>query len=223
MPAPSSRGRRDPLKTETRTTMEERTINPETTECVELIRRIVGSYIDHPEALEIEALDFRDEVRFEIKGHTDDMRRLVGTGGGAHVAALEFLVKQMGRARQVVHKLRLLEPDPGVRREEYPSPTATSFDPTPMTSLIRDMVLACGLDEAAVVPSFESAPAELPISILFQIFTRTSEDYESLIVSPPRARNGLTVEIAIAILLRAAAKKAGVKMDVKAVNPTDNK
>ncbi len=194
-------------------------ITEDTQTAMDLLREIVGTYIDHPEALELTARDFRDEVQFEMRVHTDDMKRAVGSNRGTHIAALEHLCKCFGRARQVVHKLRLLEPDPGQRREDYPSPVAESFDPAPTARLIETVIMAAGVDQVQVVTSAQNAPTERPLSFLFQCFTRTEDDWESLTVSPPRARNNLSVESALGILMDAAAKRSGVEFQLSFQKP----
>lgn len=200
--------------------MHERTISPETAEANALIRSLVESYIDHPDALAINVRDYGSQVYWVLQCHADDMRKMVGADRGAHVAALEHLVKAMGRARQVVHTFRLLEPAEGVRREEYPEHVAKDFDPAPAAARLREIVLALGIDEVAVVTSKLSAPLERPLSFAFQVHVRTVEDYESLIVSPPKARNGLTAIAAIGTLYRAAEHKSGVKFTVSVVDPS---
>ncbi len=198
--------------------MNERPITADTTEAVELIRSLVFTYIDHPDDLAITVRDFGDQVYFVMQGHSDDYRRLVGAKG-AHVASLEFIVKQMGRARQVVHNLRLLDPEPALRRDGYPSETAEAYDTGPMAELLKSLFLACGLDEVKIVTTQEGEPRDRPLSFKFSVFTRTQDDYESITISPPRARNELSVMSALTFLLNAAGQRAGVRFNLVAVQP----
>ena len=198
--------------------MHDDTISEDTLTAVDLIRSLVETYIDHPEALVLNVRDYGDQVYFTAQGHSDDHKRLVGTGG-AHVAALEHLVKAMGRARQVVHSFRLLNPEPSGRREDYEEKDAETHDPEPAEKLLRNLIRAVGIDEVSIVVSMRSLPDERPLSYLFQVYTRTEDDHEALIVSPRNARNGLTAVAAIGTLFRAAARKAGVKYTIEAVKP----
>ncbi len=196
-------------------------LTEDTTTALALLRELIATYIDHADELRIDARDFRDEVQFEIVCASDDMRRMVGGNKGSHIAALEHLCKAFGRARQVVHKLRLLEPDPGTRREDYPSPIAERFDPATIAKLIESVVMAVGVDQTQIVTVAQNAPNERPLSYLFQIYTRTADDWELLTVSPPRARANLSVASALSILMDAAAKRNGVVFALAFPNPAD--
>lgn len=201
-------------------------ISEDTQAAVDLIRSLCASYIDFPTDLWIDVSDFRDEVQFEIRVKSDDMKRMVGSNRGMHIAALTHLVAAMGTARGIVHKIRLLEPEPGVRRPSYPKNVAEEFAPAPFAKLIHHVVLACGV-ESQIVTAKLNAPDERPLSFIFSVYTRTNEDFESLTVSPTEARNNLSVASALTILMDATAKRNGVVFSLSFPppahsNPPDN-
>lgn len=193
-------------------------VSEDTESATTLIRRLVTTYVSRPESLWLEANESDAGVAFVMRCAGEDMRTVIGSNKGSHVAALEFLVLAMGRSREVPHRLRVLEPDDGERRGSYIAQTADSHDATGTASLIQTVCEACGV-EVQCVTSMASAPTVRPLSYVFQLFTRTADDFNSLTLSPAGSRNGLSVATALETLMRAAGRRQGVVYAVKAEKP----
>lgn len=196
--------------------MHDQQISEDTQTAVALLRELITSYTEFHRDIEISVKDFDSECIFKFRGNTDDYHNLVGRAG-RRVAALEHIVKLMGRSRGVIHRFRLLEPESGPRREAYEYPVADSYDPEPITNLVKTLIVACGVEDVQIVRAMTSAPNERPLSYSFSVFTRSAQDYDALTVPPPHTRQNLTLILAIEALLEQAGKLAGVRFSLVAV------
>lgn len=194
-------------------------VTEDTEACLALIRELVSSYLYRPGDLWLDAQETEEGVKFLFRVNAYDMKLMIGPQRGLHLSALELVVKQMGKARDVAHSIRLFEPDFGEPAGSYPNENARAHDTTSAAKLLKTLAEATTDDQIEVVTSAVSAPGEMPLSFSFQIYPRTTDGYEKLTRLPEDARNGLWLETALATLFHIAARKSGVRYSVSAIRP----
>jgi predicted RNA-binding protein YlqC (UPF0109 family) len=178
----------------------------------DLIRDLAISFIDHPETLELSVKEHPGACYWAMRGHADDQPKLVGKRG-AHVQALGFLVKALGQSNDSLYTFKLLEPEPAPRRDTSPPKLASDYDMRPMRDLLCRVLENLGIGDFKVEGVFSPG---MPISILFNIRTRTPEDYATLTVAPD---GGLTIVGALGTLFRASANRDGVRINLEVLRP----
>lgn len=176
----------------------------------ELLRDLVETYIDHPEELRIATEAFPGAIYFKLQGHADDYGKLVGKGG-AHIGAMNVIVRLMGDAVGMLYSFKLEEPEAGERRPLRPLMLARTFDPEPSRQLLDRLIAALPVGDFVV--NVEQT-CRAPLSYTFTIGVRAAEDYALMTVAPGDAKPQMTLVGAIGTLFRAAANKAGVKFQI---------
>jgi predicted RNA-binding protein YlqC (UPF0109 family) len=179
----------------------------------DLLRDLATAFIDHPEKLDVSFKEFPGACNWSMRGHADDQPKLVGKRG-AHIQALAFIVKALGLTNDSLYKLKLLEPEPDARRDASPPRLASDYDPRAMRDLLCRVLENLGIGEFKV--EAVTSPG-MPIAVLFNIHTRTAEDYTALTVAPEVG--GLTVVGALGTLFRAHANKVGVRINLEVLRP----
>ncbi len=135
------------------------TLRPHTAEALEIFRELVSSFIDHPEALQVEVREFPGAAYWSVLPHADDYGKVCGRKG-AHIRALTQLLARIGSTNGERWRLRLPEPEPGPRRESSPAVQMKTYDPTRAEELLaRSVGAALGCD--VVVDSEEIADEKL--------------------------------------------------------------
>jgi len=113
----------------------------DTIEIMDLLRELVESFTEHHNALKIEAKEYPGACYWMIKVHADEQPKVVGRRG-TNIRALSVIIAAIGAAIGEKYTLRLLEPDPAIRRDHTPRKTVTSYDPARAIELLRWAVAA---------------------------------------------------------------------------------
>jgi len=188
----------------------------ETTETKQLIRDLLASFTNHPEALDIEAQLAPGSAYWMIKGHPEDEPILVGRQG-SHVRALAFLIQSFGQARDEQHTCRLLterEPRP---RPQMEARAVLRFDPEPSRALLSRILEELAIDSFAVLVGPGTEPRR-SLTFVFSIQVKDAADYNVLTVAPDSSSE--TIVGALGTLFRAIAKKNGVRFVITVEKPS---
>jgi len=174
------------------------------------MRELVEKFIDHPQALQIEAeIDYiHDILHVRMQCDADDHPKLVGKGG-AHFDALAILFAEIGMAEgREVRLRRHREPEQGYQRPHIPRKIPLSYNAREPQKLLVKLLTALGIGDARVEATIQPGS---PIGIVFQIHTRSSDEYRSLTVPDEDANTTMTTIGALGTLFRAYAAKDGVR------------
>lgn len=194
-------------------------------EHTDLIRRLIESFIDHPQSLRIETSDRNGHVYFLMQCHADDHPKMVGKGG-SHFHALRLIIAELGKQAETSYKLcRYQEPEPAPRRERSASKMVTSYSPDDACRLMEAIFANLCAGQYAV--EAEMNPALRPLTYTINITTRDSADYIALTRYasstehiPENAESPMTIIGAIGTLFRAYANRDGVRFSVQLKRPT---
>lgn len=177
----------------------------------ELLRDLVHAFTMHPEALQLEAQHTTGAALWIMKGHKDDERFLVGSGG-SHVRALSFLVRCIGLARREQYTFKLITIQAPRKRPPMDPNDAITHDPEPTRALLERILQELSIGSFSV----DVGPGVGPRAALTYVFTirvKDGADYNALTVAPfPESTE--TIVGALGTLFRAIAKKNGVRFDI---------
>lgn len=192
------------------------------TEAVEIIRELVGNYIDQPDALDIKLQETSDgSCYFAMRGAKRDDGKLIGNAG-SHVEALSFLVQQMGSVQGKNWTFRLIT-NPGEKAvSEMRDPRdVLDFDPKPALDFLAKLLYAFGI--AVPITVGPGSGPRNSLTFEFIIWTTTRAAYRELTVPPDDDPDSvfydMTIIGAIGTLMRACAKKSGVRFVIVAEEP----
>jgi predicted RNA-binding protein YlqC (UPF0109 family) len=187
-------------------------MRPKTAKLRDLLQRIIAGFIDHPEQLEISISEVDAGVYWTIRGAADDQPKLVGRDG-AHVDALGRFLYEAGRAVGEVHRLELLEPQPGDRRQRSEDHIAKNYDPEPARALLLEaLIFALGFDRISVAVQRKS---EFPPSYVFDVAVDDAEAFDRLATPRVLAGDSSSLADALGFLWRARARRDGVKFRIE--------
>lgn len=183
----------------------------ETNQTKEILRDLCSAFLDHPDALEIEAQEAPGSCFWQIRGHREDESKLVGRDG-SHVRALAFLVGRFGAARSEAHTFKLLterrpEPRPPLKPKK-----AIRYDTKPVEGLLVRILSELDLGDFFVTVGPGTGARDV-LTFVFSIVVKDPLDVRILTVRPD-PNSDETIVGAIGTLFRAIAKKNGVRFDL---------
>lgn len=178
----------------------------------DLIHDLLASFTAKPEEIAIEVKEHPGRVYWVVKACGEDTPRIVGRSG-AHLKALQFLVREIGKSLDSTHSLELLDPEPGMRPDEPKEPTATSHDPSREVVLLQNLVEALGVSESKVEAFLRPERLDGRLYFDLNVWVRDDQDYKLLTV-PPSVKSKATVVEALGVLFRAGAKRNGIRINI---------
>lgn len=188
--------------------------SPETEATYDLLMQILQSFTDHHQALELNAKEMPSRVEWFLKCHADDMGKVCGRQG-AHIQALQYLVRQIGMKQDAQHVLELMDPEPAPRRDRTPPKQADAYDPRPALGLLEDVLRGTLLGQFTVELTMLVTPHARPLTYVFQIHARDDDDQSKLLEPAANNPNRTTLIGAIGTLWRAYANKDGVVFKIE--------
>ena len=197
-------------------------MNARTEQTLTLIRDLAAGFVDHPEALRVEAQEAEpDSAYFMLKGHAEDVAKLVGKDG-THVDALTFLVSALGIVNGQVYTFRLLtEKRAGTTSDAEPR-HAMAYDPAHVQMLLVRIMATLNLEGYAVTVGPGTGPRDC-LTFTFDIRVKDSFDYSILTLAHEITRADRTLKMALisalGTLFRAIARRNGVRFHLNVGAP----
>lgn len=186
----------------------------ETEETKQLIRDIMASFVEHPEALEIAADETRSSCYWVLRVHADDEGKAVGFTGH-HVKAVSILVEHFGKALGMTYKFKLITVNQAAPREKERR-QANAYDPQPAQDLLYRILGAMELGAFSVTVKEDMSRRPL-LAFTYDVRVMLTEDYAKL-VGPQEDERGNVIS-AIGSLFRARANKDGVFIQINVIKP----
>ncbi len=182
----------------------------------DLILRIAGAFVSHPDDLRLEHQSGDDgSVYWVLRGNPEDEGKLVGNHG-AHVDALRMIVTEFGRAARVAYTFRLVTERQFVKRQEEPRVDTAEFDPTSAETLLTEILCQCEIGDFAIRTK-NGEGHKTTLAYDFHVVVANPTDYSALTIQRKfKHREGETMAIegALGTLFRAMGKVSGVRFRV---------
>lgn len=178
----------------------------------DLVRAFAGLYVRKPTSVEVKYQVANDgAVYFAMKGHREDDSRLVGKDG-SHADSLEHLIARVGQRVGKIYTFRLVT-DPERYESASPRKDVLEYDPDPACAVLWCWVNALtGGAELQVKVGPGSGPRDM-LSFDFEIKIEDRTVAEAM--TKPSGPNAISEIAALGTLMRAVARKAGVRFQVR--------
>lgn len=184
------------------------------TEITLLLRRLLESFTDHHQDIELDFRAMRGRVDWLLKGNIDDQGKLVGKQA-AHIKALKFILAAIGEKAGEQYFIRLLEAETGERGAPSPRRIAPpDYNPEPTLELLHDLLREL-LEQSPLVEAFDDHNQDL-LGWKFLITCHSIQDHERLVGEEGAVPNAPSLLDALGTLFCAAGNRDGVsfKLDV---------